>query len=71
MFAPKLIGKLKCNGLDLAKLRGQGYDGASNMSGRLKGAAAIIRAQYRNATYVHCNSLVLNLAVVKLVKCVT
>ena len=62
----KLIGQHECCGLDLAKLCGQGYDGASNMFCRLKGAAAIIRAQYSNATYVivHCNSHVFNLSVV-------
>ena len=63
-IASKLIGQLKYYGLDMSKLCGQGYDGAGNMSGRLKGAAAIIRAQFPNATYVHCNSHVLNLAVV-------
>ena len=41
----KLIGQHKYYGLDLAKLCGQAYDGAGNMSGRLKGPVAIIRAQ--------------------------
>ena len=60
----KLIGQHKCYELDLAKLCGQAYDGAGNMSGRLKGAAAIIHAQYPNVTYFHCNSHELNLDVV-------
>ncbi len=38
------------NGLD----RGQAYDGACNMAGKRKGAAAIISAEYPLALYLHC-----------------
>ena len=51
--------------LDPTKMRGQAYDGASNMSGRYKGCAAIIKRKYPLATYSHCCSHVLNLVVVK------
>ncbi len=51
--------------LDPTNLRGQAYDGASNMSGLYKGCAAIIQRKYPLATYSHCCSHVLNLAVVK------
>lgn len=44
---------------------GQGYDGASNMSGHLKGVQTIIRATYPKALYVHCVAHSLNLAVSK------
>ena len=50
--------------LDSSKLRGQAYDGASNMSGKTKGAAACICSQYPLALYTHCASHCLNLAVV-------
>ena len=42
--------------LDPTKLRGQAYDGASNMTGKYKGCAAIIQQKYPQATYSHCCS---------------
>ena len=39
--------------LDSSKLRGQAYDGASNMSGKTKGAAVHIYSQYPLALYTH------------------
>lgn len=50
--------------LDPMKLRGQAYDGASNMSGKTKGTAARISSLYPLALYTHCASHSLNLAVV-------
>ena len=50
--------------LDPSKMRGQAYDGASNMSGKTNGAASRISAQYPLALYTHCASHCLNLAVV-------
>lgn len=44
------------HGLDPNKLRGQGYDGAGNMSGKTNGAAAIISSDYPLAIYIHCTS---------------
>jgi hypothetical protein len=41
--------------------RGQGYDGAGNMAGRLSGVAARIQETNEKALYVHCNSHRLNL----------
>ena len=38
-------------GLDLRNCRGQAYDGALNMSGRLSGVQG---AQYPKAIYIHC-----------------
>ena len=52
-------------GLDMEQCRGQCYDGAGNMAGKCKGAAALIRDQFQRAEYVHCNSHKLNLCVVK------
>ena len=51
--------------LDPSKLRGQAYDGASNMSGKYKGCAAIIQQKYPLAIYSHCCSHILNLAIVQ------
>lgn len=48
--------------LDMAKLVGQGYDGAANMSGHLSGVQTRIRQLYPKARYVHCASHRLNLA---------
>lgn len=49
--------------LDMNFLVGQGYDGASAMSGKFKGCAARITAIYPQALYVHCMNHVLNLSV--------
>ncbi|CAH1119048.1 unnamed protein product [Phaedon cochleariae] len=49
-------------GLDVKYLVGQGYDGASAMSGALRGAQAIVRESYPKALYVHCSSHCFNLA---------
>ena len=51
--------------LDPTHIRGQVFDGASNMSGRYKGCAAIIQRKYPLAAYFHCCSHALNLVVVK------
>ena len=44
---------------------GHGYGGAGNMSGKAKGAAAVIQKDYPEALYFHCTSHQLNLCVVK------
>ena len=49
--------------LPIGDCRGQGYDRAGNMAGRLSGAAARIQAVQDKAIYVHCNSHILNLCV--------
>ena len=64
-LAEKILDFLRDCKLDLTKLRGQSYDGAGNMSGKTKGAAAIVTSQYPLALYLLCASHCLNLAVVK------
>ena len=59
----KIISTLQGYGLDLKNLRGQVNDGAANMSGASRGAAALIREQCPLALYLHCVSHCLNLAV--------
>jgi hypothetical protein len=48
--------------LDLVNLRGQGYDGASAMTGHVGGCASLISKDYPSAIYVHCASHSLHLA---------
>ena len=59
-----IISSLQKYGLDVNLLRGQGYDGAGAMAGRINGVAARIQEQYPLAFYVHCFSHKLNLAIV-------
>ena len=42
--------------LDPSKMHGLAYDGASNMFGKISGAAARIQSQYPLALYTHCAS---------------
>ncbi|KAH7656079.1 Ribonuclease H-like protein [Dioscorea alata] len=42
------------HGLSLSRLRGQGYDGASNMRGEFNGLKALILRENPYARYVHC-----------------
>ena len=55
-------------GLDLTLCRGQGYDGASNMSGKNQGVSAILLSKYPKAMYFHCASHKLNLCIVQACK---
>ena len=64
-LADKIISSLTTLGLNLNYLRGQAYDGAGNMAGAAKGAAALITKRHCLALYLHCSSHCLNLAVVK------
>ena len=45
-------------------MRGQGYDGASNMSGIHRGVQARIRRIIPEAMYTHCKAHCLNLAII-------
>ena len=46
-------------------MRGQGYDGASNMASNRVGVQARIRQEAPLAVYVHCNGHCLNLVINK------
>ncbi|ESR50288.1 hypothetical protein CICLE_v10033576mg, partial [Citrus x clementina] len=48
-------------GLSLSMLRGQGYDGASNMQGEFNGLKTLILEENESAYYVHCFALQLAL----------
>ena len=47
--------------LPLSGLRGQTYDGVSNMSGQYRGCQAFIREEQPLALYVHCGDHCTNL----------
>ena len=58
-----IIGAVADLGLSMDDCRGQCYDGAGNMSGRLNGTSSLIRAEHDKAIYVHCMNHRLNLCV--------
>lgn len=60
-LAKTVLETLSSLGLDLNKLRGQGYDGASAMSGQFRGVQACIKQTLPLAVYTHCSSHNLNL----------
>ena len=62
-IADALLSTLKQWGANSAILVGQGCDGASVMSSSKNGVQAKIAKVFPNATYVHCRSHVLNLAI--------
>ena len=64
VLAAKIKDVLAKLGLSLQDCRGQGYDGATNMSGR-HGVQGILSADNPLATYIHCNAHVLNLCIMK------
>lgn len=70
-IAEKILEQLEKAGLDMANCRGQAYDGASNMSGTVKGCSTLIRQQYPKAIYQHCRSHLLNLAIFKVSKSIS
>jgi hypothetical protein len=63
------IDELFCkHGLTTSRIRGQGYDGASNMKGELRGLKSLILRESPSAFYVHCFAHQLQLALVAIAK---
>ena len=62
-IADALLSTLQKWGLNLSFLVGQGYDGAPVMSASRNGVQAKIAEKHPHATYIHCRSHVLNLAI--------
>ncbi|XP_077219638.1 uncharacterized protein LOC143853793 [Tasmannia lanceolata] len=54
--------------LSISRLRGQGYDRASNMQGEFNGLKALILKEYEYAYYIHCFVHQLQLALVGVTK---
>ena len=63
-IAKAILSILDKLGLDVYLLHGQGYDGASNMSGKFRGVQAIVKSRVPSAVYLHCRAHSLNLAIV-------
>ena len=57
-----ILQKLAAWGLEFSCLRGQCYDGSSNMVGIRSGCRALIQSKVPKATYTHCAAHHLNLA---------
>ncbi|CAN0873293.1 Zinc finger MYM-type protein 1 [Linum grandiflorum] len=57
---------LSSHNFSLQNLRGQGYDGASNIRGEWKGLQALFLKEFPHAYYVHCMAHRLQLALVLL-----
>ncbi len=64
-IAERILAFLKENNIPVVNMRGQGYDGASNMSSGRVGVQASIREEAPLATYVHCIGHCLNLVISK------
>ncbi len=64
-IADALISCLRDWGFNLAKLRGQGYDGCPTMSGEISGVQTRVRSTCPLARFVVCRSHNLNLVIVK------
>jgi hypothetical protein len=65
----KSIDKLFArHGLSISRLRGQGYDGASNMRGEFNGLKSLILRDNPSAIYIHCFAHQLQLAIVSIAK---
>ena len=62
-LASMVLTQLSQLGLNLEHMRGQGYDGASNMRGKYRGVLARVKELYPLAMYTHCCSHVLNLVI--------
>ncbi|XP_042391829.1 zinc finger MYM-type protein 1-like [Zingiber officinale] len=56
------------HGLSLSRLRGQGYDGTSNMRGEFNGLKSLILQENPYASYIHCFSHQLQLVIIAVAK---
>jgi hypothetical protein len=61
----EILKQIENFGLYLTNVRGQGYDGGSNMSGRYNGVQALILEKQPLAIYTHFSSHELNLYISK------
>ena len=68
VLAQAILQWLSMHGLSPADIRGQCYDGASNMSEAVSGCKSIVQQEAPLALYFHCAAHRLNLAVVSACK---
>ena len=59
---------LVSHGLTMTQIRGQGYDGASNMKGDIKGLKILIMQESPSAYYIYCFAHQLQLVLVAVAK---
>ncbi|XP_057989366.1 uncharacterized protein LOC110636935 [Hevea brasiliensis] len=59
---------LSTYGLSISSLRGQGYDGASNMRGEFNGLKSLILKENSSAYYIHCFAHQLQLTLIVVAK---
>jgi len=64
-----LDAMLLAHGLSMHNIRGQGYDGASNMRGEFNGLQRLVLDENPYAFYIHCFAHQLQLVVVSVAKC--
>ncbi|WVZ62382.1 hypothetical protein U9M48_012139, partial [Paspalum notatum var. saurae] len=64
-----MVKVFSAHGLTIAQLRGQGYDGASNMRGEFNGVQKLIRDENPYAFYIYCFAHQLQLVVVSVSRC--
>jgi len=62
-IADTILSRLKFLGLDLERMVGQGYNGASTMAGHVSGVQRRIRTLYPAAMFVHCAAHCFNLTI--------
>lgn len=62
-IAARVCSDLADLGLDIENIRGQGYDGASNMSSSRVGLQTLIKEKAPLAIYTHCSGHCLNLVI--------
>ena len=63
-IASSILDTLPQWNLDIKDCRGQGYDGASNMSPSRRGTQALIREKSPKAVYTHYSAHCLNLTII-------
>ena len=63
-LATQFVDALNKIGVPVDKMRAQGYNGASVMSGHIIGVQARVRRVNPKAVYIHCRAHVLNLCIV-------
>ncbi|XP_076938525.1 uncharacterized protein LOC143606743 [Bidens hawaiensis] len=63
-----IVSLLSNNQLSIDQVRGQGYDGASNMRGKFNGLKALILRDNPSAHYIHCFAHQLQLVIVVVAK---
>ncbi|XP_019260722.1 PREDICTED: zinc finger MYM-type protein 1-like [Nicotiana attenuata] len=68
LLTEAIYSLLSDHSLSTSKIRGQGYDGASNMKGEISGLKTLIMKDSSSAYYIHCFAHQLQLTLVAIAK---